>query len=68
MHVGGSYTADLPGQLKLGTAFHLGSGDDDPADGVHGTFDQLYPLGHAYYGYMDFFAADFFYVQTMVGF
>ena len=56
LHVGGSYTTALPGRLKLGAAFNLGSGDDDPTDGVHGTFDQLYPLGHAYYGYMDFFA------------
>ena len=56
VHVGGSYTTALPGRLKLGAAFNLGSGDDDPADGVHGTFDQLYPLGHAYYGYMDLFA------------
>ena len=56
VHVGGSYTTSLPGRLKLGAAFNLGSGDDDPDDGVHGTFDQLYPLGHAYYGYMDFFA------------
>ena len=56
VHVGGSYTTALPGRLKLGAAFNLGSGDDDPDDGVHGTFDQLYPLGHAYYGYMDFFA------------
>ena len=55
-HAGGSYTTALPGRLKLGAAFNFGSGDDDPADGVHGTFDQLYPLGHAYYGYMDFFA------------
>ena len=56
VHVGGSYATDLPGRLKFGAAFNLGSGDDDPADGVHGTFDQLYPLGHAYYGYMDLFA------------
>ena len=56
VHVGGTYTTALPGRLKLGAAFNLGSGDDDPADGVHGTFDQLYPLGHAYYGYMDLFA------------
>ena len=56
LHVGGSYTTDLPGRLKLGTAFNLGGGDDDATDGAHGTFDQLYPLGHAYYGYMDLFA------------
>ena len=36
--------------------FNYGSGDDDPQDGAHGTFDQLYPLGHAYYGYIDPFA------------
>ena len=56
VHVGGSFTAELPGRPKLGAAFNYGSGDDDPTDGIHGTFDQLYPLGHAYYGYMDLFA------------
>lgn len=56
VHAGGSYMTALPGRLKLGAAFNLGSGDGDPADRVHGTFDQLYPLGHAYYGYMDLFA------------
>ena len=56
VHVGGSYATALPGRLKLGAALNLGSGDDDPADRVHRTFDQLYPLGHAYYGYMDLFA------------
>ena len=56
VHAGGSYVTALPGRLKLGAAFNLGSGDDDPADRVHRTFDQLYPLGHAYYGYMDLFA------------
>ena len=29
------------------------SGDDDPADGDIGTFNQLYPLAHAYHGYAD---------------
>jgi len=29
------------------------SGDDDPGGDVE-TFNQLFPLGHAYYGYMDF--------------
>lgn len=28
------------------------SGDDDPGGDVE-TFDQLYPLGHAFFGYMD---------------
>jgi len=32
------------------------SGDEDPTDGEHGTFNQLYPLGHKYFGYMDLVA------------
>ena len=55
-HAGGSFTSGLPGGLKIGAAINAASGDGDPADGAHRTFDQLYPLGHAYYGYMDLFA------------
>jgi len=40
----------------LGLAYNYGSGDSNPADGTHQTFDNLYPLNHAYYGYMDFFS------------
>jgi len=29
------------------------SGDDDPNDSEHQTFDNLYSLNHAYYGYID---------------
>ena len=54
--MGGSFTAEVAGRPRLGAAFNHGSGDDDPTDGVHRTFDQLYPLGHAYYGYIDLFA------------
>jgi hypothetical protein len=32
------------------------SGDRDPADGTHGTFNQLFPLGHKYLGYADLVA------------
>lgn len=41
---------------QLGVAYNLGSGDDNPSDGDHGTFDNLFPLNHAYYGFMDFFS------------
>ncbi len=41
---------------RLGLAYSLGSGDDDPNDGDHGTFDNLFPLNHPYYGYMDLFS------------
>lgn len=33
--------------------FDYASGDGDPDDDVVGTFHQLYPLGHAYAGFMD---------------
>lgn len=56
VHVGGSFATRLPGRPQIGAAFNLGSGDDDPDDGVHGTFDNLYPLNHVYYGTMDLFA------------
>lgn len=34
--------------------FDYASGDDSPGDGEVETFNQLFPLGHAYFGYMDF--------------
>lgn len=34
--------------------FDYASGDDEAGDGDVGTFNQLFPLGHAYFGYMDF--------------
>ena len=37
-------------------AYNFASGDSDPSDGEHGTFDNLYPLNHPYYGYMDLFS------------
>jgi len=40
----------------LGAAYNYGSGDSNPLDGKHQTFDNLYPLNHAYYGYMDLFS------------
>lgn len=33
--------------------FDYASGDGEPGDGDAGTFNQLYPLGHAYFGYID---------------
>lgn len=56
LHAGASFATGLPGRPRLSAAFNLGQGDDDPGDGVHRTFDNLYPLNHAFYGYMDFFA------------
>lgn len=33
--------------------YNHASGDEDPADGVRGTFDQLYPTAHDKYGLAD---------------
>ncbi len=41
---------------KLYAGYNFGSGDSNPNDQVHETFDNQYPLNHAYYGYMDFFS------------
>jgi len=40
----------------FGIAYNYGSGDSNPNDGKHQTFDNLYPLNHAYYGHMDLFS------------
>jgi len=53
MHASASYQM-LGG--KLGAGYNFASGDDDPNDNQHGTFDNLYPLNHAYYGFMDLFS------------
>jgi hypothetical protein len=41
------------GTVKLTGEYNYASGDEDPADGVRGTFDQLYPTPHDKYGLAD---------------
>ena len=45
----------LPGRgaVKLTGEYNFASGDEDPADGVRGTFDQLYPTPHDKTGLAD---------------
>lgn len=38
---------------KVGIEFDWGSGDKNPQDNKRETFDNLYPTGHKFYGYMD---------------
>ncbi len=45
--------ANCPAKPRLFLGVDYASGDDDPADGDSGTFSQLFPLGHAYLGYID---------------
>lgn len=42
-----------PGAVKLTGEYNFASGDEDPADDVRGTFDQLYPTPHDKYGLAD---------------
>jgi hypothetical protein len=44
------------GKPTLWLYYDWASGDDDPTDGRHGTFNQLFPLGHRYLGYADLVA------------
>jgi hypothetical protein len=43
----------MPGAVRLIGEYNFASGDKDPADGVRGTFDQLYPTPHDKYGLAD---------------
>ena len=56
LHLEGGYTFKSLNNSRVGVAYNFGSGDDDPNDDKHKTFDNLYPLNHAYYGYMDYFS------------
>jgi hypothetical protein len=44
---------DAPLTPRAYDGFDMASGDADPADGDLETFNQLFPLGHAYFGYID---------------
>jgi hypothetical protein len=42
-----------PGAVRLTSEYNRASGDDNPADGIRRTFDQLYPTGHDKLGLAD---------------
>ena len=53
--VGGGYTINnVWAKPRLGIEYSYGSGDSDSTDGDHGTFENLFPTNHKFYGYMDF--------------
>lgn len=54
-HVGGGYTwREAGGTPRVGLEYNFASGDSDPNDGDHETFENLFPTNHKFYGYMDF--------------
>jgi hypothetical protein len=51
----GGYTfADAPWTPRLALEYCFASGDKNPTDNKHGTFENLFPTNHKFYGYMDF--------------
>jgi hypothetical protein len=57
MHVGGGYTFEnCAWTPRLYAEYNYATGDDDPADGDIGTFQNLFPSNHNKYGVMDLFA------------
>ncbi len=54
-HVAGGYTwTNAFGKPRTGLEYNYASGDSDSTDGKHGTFDNLLPTNHKFYGNMDF--------------
>ena len=46
--------ADAWAKPRLGAEYDYGSGDSNPTDNKHETFENLFPTNHKFYGYMDF--------------
>lgn len=44
---------DTLGAPRVAVEYDYGSGDGNPNDGTHETFDNLYPTNHKFYGYQD---------------
>ena len=51
---GGGYTWTQSAYTpRLGLEYNFASGDSDPTDGKHETFENLFPTNHKFYGNMD---------------
>lgn len=58
-HGGKTPTGFLSGRLasrRVWAWYDFASGDSDPTDGEIGAFNQLFPLGHKYFGFLDLMA------------
>ena len=56
-HALAGYTpAGAPAKLRLDLEYNVASGDTDRTDGTNGSFMNLFPSNHKFYGFMDVFA------------
>ncbi len=54
LSVAGGYTwTGSQYKPRVGVEYNFASGDSDPTDGEHGTFENLFPTNHKLYGFMD---------------
>ncbi|MDB6056847.1 MAG: hypothetical protein JWO95_691 [Verrucomicrobiales bacterium] len=54
-HLEGGYSwKDVVLSPRVGIEYNFASGDNNPTDGAHRTFDNLYPSNHRPFGMMDF--------------
>lgn len=53
-HLRAAYLLGTEAKIKVNGEFNFASGDDNPNDGKHESFDNLFPTNHGKYGYMDF--------------
>lgn len=51
---GGHTWVQAWGSPRLGLEYNFATGDSDPNDDEHETFDNLFPTNHRFYGFMDF--------------
>lgn len=49
----GYHWKDAPGKPTFWVYYDFASGDRDPGSGTRGTFEQLFPFGHYYFGFID---------------
>ncbi len=57
VHLGSGYTfTQIKSKPRIGIQYNFATGDDDPRDNDHETFDNLFPTNHLHYGYIDFFS------------
>ncbi len=55
-HAEAGYTLEPAWKPRVSLGYSFATGDEDPRDGEHGTFDNLFPTNHIHYGYMDLFS------------